>query len=368
MENHELYDPSWNPPHCPNPKCKYHKDLQEGWRWKKAGTYFREATPRCIQRFRCLHCGVTFSSQTFSTTYWLKNPKILPQLMTKVVGGMCNSQIATDLGASPATIDRQIYRCGRHCLLLHLDKMKQGPQFSDIALDSFVSFEQSQYHPFHLHLSIDRNSTFMPYFTDSEVRRSGRMTKEQKAKREILEKIRGKPDPKAVEKDVRELLLMIVRHCRELTLHTDEHNAYVRSLRGMPIRILHIVTNSKERRDYWNDLFEINLLDLIIRHCQAEHGRETIAYCKRRNAAVWRLMIFLVWKNYVRPKRVRKCRETPAMLVGLCQRALTVGEIVGRRLFWMRVGLSGRWREYYWGAVETRALKVNRRHELKYAA
>jgi len=37
-------------------------------------------------------------------------------------------------------------------------------------------------------------------------------------------------------------------------------------------------------------------------------------------------------------------------------------------LFWARVGLAGRWREYYWGEVETRALKVNRRHDLGYAA
>jgi len=32
------------------------------------------------------------------------------------------------------------------------------------------------------------------------------------------------------------------------------------------------------------------------------------------------------------------------------------------------VGLEGRWRQYYWGEVETRVLKVNRRHDLGYAA
>jgi hypothetical protein len=47
---------------------------------------------------------------------------------------------------------------------------------------------------------------------------------------------------------------------------------------------------------------------------------------------------------------------------------LTVPEIVGRRMFWARVGLEGRWRRYYWGEVQTRALKINRHHELKYAA
>ena len=89
---------------------------------------------------------------------------------------------------------------------------------------------------------------------------------------------------------------------------------------------------------------------------------------KRRNAGAWKLMIFLVWKNYVRKKRVRKCDQTPAMLIGLCSRRLTVSEILGRRLFWTKVGLEGRWSQYYWGDVKTRALKVNRRHELRYAA
>ncbi|MFO7653114.1 MAG: hypothetical protein R6X25_04755, partial [Candidatus Krumholzibacteriia bacterium] len=120
MDTYELSHPRWTPPHCPSSTCKYHKPLQPGWRFKRMGSYFRLAEPTRIRRFRCLHCSVTFSSQTFATTYWLKKPEILPQLMTKVTGGMCNSQIATDLGVSPATIDRQIYRLGRHCLLFHL--------------------------------------------------------------------------------------------------------------------------------------------------------------------------------------------------------------------------------------------------------
>ena len=364
----DLYHPTWSPPHCPSPTCKYHNDLQPDWPWKHMGYYLRKTDPRRIRRFQCLHCGVTFSSQTFSTTYWLKKPHVITNLMTKVVGGMCNSQIANDLDVSPATIDRQIYRLGRHCQLFHLEKMKARPSFRELVIDSFVTFEQSQYHPYHLHLAVDKDTAFIPYFTDSEVRRSGRMTPAQKEKREAIEAKRGRPDPQAVRKDVTELLQVVTAHASEIILHSDEHKAYPRAMRDIPCRIRHIVTNSKDHRDRWNRLYEMNLLDLLIRHAEAEHKRETIAYSKRRNCGVWRLMIFLVWKNYVRPKRVRKCDQTPAMLIGLCERRLTVPEIVGRRMFWAQVGLEGRWRQYYWGEVETRALKVNRRHELKYAA
>ena len=194
------------------------------------------------------------------------------------------------------------------------------------------------------------------------------MTAEQKAKRMVIENERGRPDPQAVRKDVAELLRIMSANTSELIIHSDEHQAYPRAMRGLPCRFRHIVTNSKRHRDRWNRLYEMNLLDLLIRHAAAEHKRETIAYSKRRNCGAWRLMIFLVWKNYVRPKRVRRCGHTPAMLLGVCERRLAVSEILGRRLFWSNVGLDGRWQQYYWGEVVTRALKVNRRHELKYAA
>ena len=368
MSNDELHDPAWTPPHCPSSTCKYHNGLQTDWPWKRMGYYRRRTRPRRIQRFRCLHCGVSFSSQTFSVTYWLKRPEIILQLMTKVTGGMCNSQIATDLATCPATIDRQIYRLGRHCQLFHLQMMKAAPRLSSIGIDSFVTFEHSQYHPFHLHLAVDRESAFVAHFTDSEVRRSGRMTPRQRQKRRQLEQVRGRPDPQAVRKDVHELLRVVTAGVREMVVHSDEHRAYPLAMVGLPCRILHVVTSSKERRDHWNRLYELNLLDLLIRHAAAEHKRETIAYAKRRNCAIWRLMIFLVWKNYVRRKRVRRCPQTPAMAIGLCGRPWTVWEIVARRLFWAQVGLEGRWRQYYWGEVRTRALKVNRRHALKYAA
>ncbi|MEZ4387821.1 MAG: hypothetical protein R3D98_09630 [Candidatus Krumholzibacteriia bacterium] len=41
--------------------------------------------------------------------------------------------------------------------------------------------------------------------------------------------------------------------------------------------------------------------------------------------------------------------------------------MLARRLFVDQVGLEERWRQYYWQEVVTRALKINRRHELRFA-
>jgi hypothetical protein len=252
-------------------------------------------------------------------------------------------------------------------LLFHAKMTQDRPPLDDLAIDGFASFEHSQYHPFHFQLAIQRNSSFIPYFTDSELRRSGRMTPFQKRRRAEYERIRGRPDPQAVRKDVHELLEYVTRGAREMTIHSDDHRAYPRAMEGIRCRIRHIVTSSRDLRNRTNRLFEVNLADLLMRHGLAEHRRETIAYAKRRNCAAYKLAIFVVHRNYVRPRRVRRERLTPAQLAGVCDRRFTVEEVVARRLFVDRVGLEGRWWDYYWLDVRTRALKVNRRHELRYA-
>ncbi len=124
----------------------------------------------------------------------------------KTVGGMANRQIARDVRAAPSTIDRLIARLGRHCLLLHIQLIAGVRPQGDLVLDGFESFEFSQYFPFHHHLLVEADTSFFWHFTDSPLRRKGRMTDQQKRRREQLEQRLGRPDPKAVEKDVQHLL------------------------------------------------------------------------------------------------------------------------------------------------------------------
>ena len=63
------------PKFCPWPKCRFHLS-GDGWTWVRFGSFTRRCEPRTIPRFRCGHCRRTFSSQTFSTTYYLKRPEI----------------------------------------------------------------------------------------------------------------------------------------------------------------------------------------------------------------------------------------------------------------------------------------------------
>ncbi|MHB8080025.1 MAG: hypothetical protein ACYDIE_12315, partial [Candidatus Krumholzibacteriia bacterium] len=78
------------PPFCPNPNCPYHNTLTAGWRFKRAGHFTRLIAPHRVQRFTCLTCRRSFSSQTFATTYWLKRPDLPRRIFMRAVGGMAN--------------------------------------------------------------------------------------------------------------------------------------------------------------------------------------------------------------------------------------------------------------------------------------
>lgn len=357
----------WVPPHCPNPNCAYFHALTPAWPFKRKGFFLRQGRPHRIQRFTCLACKRHFSTQTFATSYWQKRPELITRIVMMVVGCMANRQMARALACSPATVAHHIARLGRHCLLLQARELARIELPHVIAIDGFETFEWSQYFPFHHNVAKDVASGYFLYHTDSPLRRKGRMTAHQKARRTELEAALGKPDPRAVEAGVRDLLQALLRAPRAVTIRSDHHRAYPRAIAAVKGTVLHRVTSSRERRDERNPLWEINVLDLMIRHSTAAHKRETIAWAKRRQASIEKLAIFQVWHNYIKRRREKGDRTTPAMLLGRASRPWRVKDLLAGRLFFEKTALSKRWALYYRRGIVTPALGVNRRHDLTYA-
>ena len=103
-------------------------------------------------------------------------------------------------------------------------------------VDGFESFEHSQYYPFHANLAVGAESHFLYAFSDAELRRKGRMTPFQKAKRARLEARFGRPDPRAIEHAVAALVRMLAttgvrtsRSSRTSTAPTPAHSAASRA-------------------------------------------------------------------------------------------------------------------------------------------
>ena len=288
-------------------------------------------------------------------------------ILPLIVGCMANRQIARSLECAPSTVAHQIARLGRHCLLFQARDLPRVSVSGEVVVDGFETFEFSQYFPFHHNVAVEADTGYMLYHTDSALRRKGRMTPFQKRKRAELEARYGRSDPRAVETGMRELLDTICRRGSSMIVRSDDHRAYPRALRPFARRITHRITPSTQRRDQRNPLWEVNLLDLMIRHSTAAHKRETIAWSKRRQASAEKLVIFQVWRNYVKKRWEKGRNESPAMLKGLARRRLTTQELLAQRLFREHVELPAQWTLYYERRVTTAALPVNRRHVLTYA-
>jgi len=300
-------------------------------------------------------------------TYWQKRPKLIEPIFSMVVGCMANRQIARALGCAPSTVTHQISRLGRHCLLFQAQELERIASVGEIVIDGFESFEYSQYFPFHHNVAVEVESGYFLFHTDSPLRRKGRMTAHQKRRRRELEAALGKPPPRAIQTSIRELLEPIAAKGDTLAIRSDDHKAYPPAMRQLGCRITHSVTSSKERRDNRNPLWEVNLVDLMIRHSTAAHKRETIAWAKRRQASAEKLAIFQVWRNYVKRRWENGPAESSAMLKGLASRLMRAGDILSGRWFRQHTSLPRCWSHYYDRAVETPALGVNRMHTLTYA-
>jgi hypothetical protein len=231
----------------------------------------------------------------------MRRPDLLRPVFHRVLGCSALRQIAAEFGVAPSTILRQVERLGRHCLLVHERWRPRGAPAEVLVLDGFRSFEAGQYWPFDANLLVGA-SHFVYGFNDAELRRSGRLTPAQQRKRARLEHRYGRPHPQATRRAVAELVARVV-----------PPGAHTETAR--------------------NPLFPANLADLLIRHTGANHKRETIAFSKRRQGALYRLAIWQVWRNYLKWRSERRREATPAQALGLVERRLTLEEVLGERLF-----------------------------------
>jgi transposase-like protein len=355
------------PPFCPNPDCDSRTNPTP-WRFQRKGFYPRSQPPHRIQRYRCSHCGRYFSSQTFATTYWLKRPRLLELVFHRLVACSALRQIAREHQVSHSTIRTLSDRLGRHCLLFHERLRPKTTPAEPLVLDGFRTFEHSQYWPMDVNLVVGP-SLFVYGFNDVELRRSGTMRPAQRARRAVLERQYGRPDPDATRKRVEALLRRVIPAQGEVVVRSDEHPAYVRAIARLRDRtIVHERTSSKAARTTRNPLFAANLSDLLIRHSSANHKRETIAFSKRRQSALYRLAVWVVWRNYMKGRSENRRIGPPAMALGLIDEPLAAREILQKRLFPEQVLPDRGWlRECFFGRIPTRAIARCASHRAKYA-
>jgi transposase-like protein len=353
---------------CPHPDCP--SRLDQNFEWTRYGWHETKRAPFLVQRFRCKRCKRTFSTQTFHETYWQKRPELDRAVFFGAINCSGNRQIARANGCTKSTVAEKLKRLARQAIRFHVHSLAPAPPLGgDVLFDGLGTFEHSQYWPYWLNVGVQQETSFVLGFTESALRRSGRMRPSQKRKREELEARFGRPDPQAIRRGTAELLQSIRPYLdlRRTRLVSDESRWYPPAIRDAGLGDLeHKQVSGSLQRTPKNPLFEINLADMMIRHGNSSQKRETIAFNKRRQAGLERAWIWAAWRNFMCPRRIKRPGPTPAQLAGVASRRLTFEDIFEWRLLPEAVSLPAPWGRQVQRAIDTPVIGPNTRHRARY--
>jgi hypothetical protein len=316
-------------PYCPHRACTRHW-LQSSERYsdyERWGSYSTKAFG-IVPRFRCLVCGHTFSTQTFSVDYFAKRSIDYSDLLVRLASTSSLSAIGRAISASTDTVSNRVSRAARQALAFESRLSRTRSLSENLAADGFESFCVSQYFPNNITILVGSDSQFVYAIDHVTLRRKGRMTDTQKERRAELE-LRFKADPRGIERSfsriASESLGVLADRARpSLDLWTDEHRAYPRGIAANACanalqqigRLKHWTISSRAARTPQNPLFPVNYLDRELRKDLHEHVRESVCFGRNVNRQMERLSLYLLYHNYVKSHRTRWGPISNAVVAG----------------------------------------------------
>ncbi|MEZ5978453.1 MAG: hypothetical protein R3F34_09565 [Planctomycetota bacterium] len=111
-------DRSFLPPRCPLGGCSASVPGAP-FRFRRRGTFRRALDGRLVQRFECLICGRSFSSQTFRLDYRLRRPDTLLAVFVALASKTTLRKTARSLGVGRSHVVRRFARLAHHCHDFH---------------------------------------------------------------------------------------------------------------------------------------------------------------------------------------------------------------------------------------------------------
>ena len=316
---------SFTPPFCPRRGCPCNLHPTPGF-YRPHGYYRSSLHPRPLRRFRCRSCRLTFGLMTFRYAYRQKKPHVDAPLLRLLCNGVSLRAAARLLAINPKTVSHKLRRLGRHAQRQQRAVLQQHPLRGHFQLDEMETFETSRFQPLTVPLLIDKHSYFIAALATAPLRRSGRMTPRQKARRNAFETLHGRR-PSRSDQAVRRCLATLCRHADgPVPLDSDRKPSYHRIARRLlGPRLLHATFDSKTRRNRANPLFPINHTNAMARYGLARLRRRTWCVSKRRRWLELALHAWAGWFNFCRGVTIHT-NVTPAEALGLASRRLQLNE------------------------------------------
>lgn len=329
----------FRPDRCPRPDCP---SLVSGHhRWCFKGHFLRACDGRFVQRFLCLECQRTFSTQTFRLDYRLRKPRLNLTLLGPFISKVTHRQAARILGCSRGTVAHRLELLGEHCERFHRWRLSRARGRLSVSaifqLDELETFEHDRrLAPVTMPVLIERKSYFVVDVKTAALPARGGLRKRDRERQKAREQLHGRRrsgSVRAVESCIR-TLSMLMRLGASIRVQTDRKEAYPSILkRHFQRGILHERHSSTARRNYANPLFPINHTLAMMRDGISRLVRRTWAASKLKEKLERHAWIWAVWRNYVRTVTNKTRSTTPAMALGVEEKRWRMSEICAWRVF-----------------------------------
>jgi transposase-like protein len=246
---------AFRPPCCPLPACPS-RSGRSRFTWHHRGTFRRKCDGRAVQRFTCLACRRSFSTQTFRLDYRLKQPRLHLALFDEFVSKVTMRQSARLRGASRKTIAHRLELLGRHGEQFHRHMLatarRRGPLEGTFQLDELETYETDRrLQPVTVPVLIERRTYFVLHTAVAPLPARGGLSPLHRERKRAREEEHGKrrSGSRKVVRESFEVLRHAVDEHALVAVQTDRKKSYVSILRALfGERLWHARTSSKARR------------------------------------------------------------------------------------------------------------------------
>ena len=326
---------SFTPPACPNPRCLSQR-AGVAFSFRRNGTFERESDKLRVQRFRCNVCQLGFSDQTFRADYRLKKRSLGVQLAPLLVSKVTHRQAARLLGVDRKTVLAWVERIGEIAGGVHEALVARAVPHrlcdGGVAFDELETYVESRRNnPWTIGVAVHKQSSFCLTAAAGPLpRRKGKGANEaEPPPLDEGERAERNMGSRRVVYCCAESLKGLFPPGAFLRLDTDRKPSYRAIFRDVfEKRVAHRRTSSKEKRDFRNPLFKVNLCFAMLRDGVSRLVRETWAAAKRAERLMDHVRAWMLYRNFVRGVSNPRWEETPAMLLGITDRKLGWTELL----------------------------------------
>ena len=323
------------PPRCPYLSCSQHLQPEPGF-FRRRGRYRPLCRPEGVPRFRCTTCKRSFSRQTFRHDYHDHQPDWNVPLFMLLASGVGLRQSARVLDANPRSVQDKKAKMARTFEFLHRNLCPRLPAGRVFVLDEEETYEGASIRPLTMPVLIEMETWFVVATAVGSIRRLAPAGSARRVRQQLEERTGPRPDQS--RECVRAVLSTLAQkvHNGNILLRTDQKASYATIAKDVfGARLIHETTAGTVARGTHNPLFPINTTLAMTRDNCGRLRRRSWLVTKKAERLQNHLLIFTVYRNYVR-RRFNRDQEvnTPAKILGLLPRNLHRHEVLAWRQDW----------------------------------